>query len=169
MHMHQTPFPRAWPWFFEWKEVDFGCRDFLWFFTKTPIFFFFPKASLSSVQQIHLSLTKHLFGKAKLILGSLSTENILFCFGVLQWIKKHLWLITEQPKAIFSIFFLQILHHSKLKEFADHKFKFDENCWKFSILAENTGKRRNCSYRAISPFPTVFSKDLYCRHCLGKG
>ena len=25
-------------------------------------------------------------------------------------------------------------------------------------------KRRNCSLRAISPFPTVFSKRLYCRH-----
>ena len=23
---------------------------------------------------------------------------------------------------------------------------------------------RNCSSRAISPFPAVFSKDLYCRH-----
>ena len=23
---------------------------------------------------------------------------------------------------------------------------------------------RNCSLRAISPFPTMFSKDLYCRH-----
>ena len=39
---------------------------------------------------------------------------------------------------------------------------------------ENTvGKRRNCSLRAISPFPIVFSKDFYCRHvktraCLGK-
>ena len=34
-------------------------------------------------------------------------------------------------------------------------------------------KRRNCSLLAISPFPTEFSKDLYCRHvktraCLGK-
>ena len=33
---------------------------------------------------------------------------------------------------------------------------------------------RNCSLGAISPFPTVFSKELYCRHiktqaCLGKG
>ena len=33
-------------------------------------------------------------------------------------------------------------------------------------------KRRNCSLRAISSFPTVFSKDFYCRHvktraCLG--
>ena len=36
------------------------------------------------------------------------------------------------------------------------------------------GKRRNGSFRAISPFPSVFSKDLYCRlvktrACLGKG
>ena len=39
---------------------------------------------------------------------------------------------------------------------------------------KHCGKRRNCSLRAISPFPTVFSKDLYRRHvktrdCLGKG
>ena len=27
---------------------------------------------------------------------------------------------------------------------------------------KHCGKRRNCSLRAISPFPTVFSKDLYC-------
>ena len=29
---------------------------------------------------------------------------------------------------------------------------------------KHCGKWRNCSLRAISPFPTVFSKDLYCRH-----
>ena len=40
---------------------------------------------------------------------------------------------------------------------------------------KHCGKRRNCSLRAIFPFPTVFSKDLYCRQvktrvCLfGKG
>ena len=38
---------------------------------------------------------------------------------------------------------------------------------------KHCGKRRNCSLRAISPFTTVFSKDLFCRHvktraCLGK-
>ena len=38
---------------------------------------------------------------------------------------------------------------------------------------EHCGKKRPCSLRAISPFLTVFSKDLYCRHvktraCLGK-
>ena len=39
---------------------------------------------------------------------------------------------------------------------------------------KHCGKRRNCSYRAISPFPTVFSKDLPCisiktQACLRKG
>ena len=39
---------------------------------------------------------------------------------------------------------------------------------------KHCGKRRNCSLQAMSPFPTVFSTDLYCRHvktraCLGKG
>ena len=63
---------------------------------------------------------------------------------------------------------------SKLKEFADNKLKFDENGRKFSKWLENTEKRRNSLLRAISPFPTVFSKALYCRHvktraCLGKG
>ena len=45
----------------------------------------------------------------------------------------------------------------------------------FSKRGENTvrkGKFR--TLRAISPFPTAFSEDLYCRHvkirvCLGKG
>ena len=54
-------------------------------------------------------------------------------------------------------------------------FKFDEKGRKFSKWVENTvGKRRSCSLQAISPFPTVFSKDLNCRHvkaraCLEKG
>ena len=42
------------------------------------------------------------------------------------------------------------------------------------IGRKHCGKRRNCFLRAISPFPTVFSEDLYCTHiktkaCLGKG
>ena len=73
----------------------------------------------------------------------------------------------------------------QLKEFADDNFKFDKNDRKYNKRVENIvgkgeiarkhcGKRRNCSLRAISPFPTVFSKDLYSRHvktmaCLGKG
>ena len=51
-------------------------------------------------------------------------------------------------------------------------------CWKrqkvLQMGRKHCGKRRNCSLRAISPFPIVFSKDMYCRHvktraCLGKG
>ena len=63
----------------------------------------------------------------------------------------------------------QIMDSSKLKEFADGKLRFDENGGKFFKWVENTmGKG------AISPFPTVFSKDLQYRHvitwaCLGKG
>ena len=39
---------------------------------------------------------------------------------------------------------------------------------------KHCGKRSNCSLQAISPFPTVFSKELCFRHiktraCLGKG
>ena len=64
----------------------------------------------------------------------------------------------------------QILHFFKLKEFADDNFKFGE---KYSTRIESIG-RRNCWIREFSSFPTVFSKDLYCRHvktraCLGKG
>ena len=39
----------------------------------------------------------------------------------------------------------QILDPSKLKEFADDNFKFDQNDRKFSKPVEKTGKRRNCS------------------------
>ena len=70
---------------------------------------------------------------------------------------------------------MTILDFSKLKKFADDSFKFDENGRTvLQKCRKCCGKRRNCSLRAISPIPTVFSKDLYCRHvetraCLGKG
>ena len=51
------------------------------------------------------------------------------------------------------------------EEFAEDDFKFDENGREFSIWVENTvGKGRNCSFRAIYPFPTVFSREFFCRH-----
>ena len=69
----------------------------------------------------------------------------------------------------------QILDSSKLKEFADDNFKFDKK-WKKVIKTgrKHCGKRRNCSLRAISPFPTVFSEGLFPRgvkrcHCVGMG
>ena len=48
--------------------------------------------------------------------------------------------------------------------------------WKKVIQTgrKHCGKRRNCSLRAISPCPTVFSKGLFPRgikrcHCVGMG
>ena len=92
---------------------------------------------------------------------------------------------------------------SQLKEFADDNFKFDENGRKLSKWAssqakdtkvvhneqsgvsilglrrcqmgrKHCGKKGNCSLRAISPFPTVFSKGLFPRgvkrcHCVEMG
>ena len=58
--------------------------------------------------------------------------------------------------------------------FQNLKLNFDENGRKLSKRVENTGNRRNCSLRAISPFPTVFSKGLFPKgikrcHCVGMG
>ena len=46
--------------------------------------------------------------------------------------------------------------------------------WVKHCREENVRNQFCLLLRAISPFPTVFSKDLYCRHaktkaCLGKG
>ena len=68
-----------------------------------------------------------------------------------------------------------MLDSSKLKEIAEDNFELDENGIKLSKRVENTvGKGEIARYNAISPFPTVFSKDFYWRHvktraCLGKG
>ena len=68
----------------------------------------------------------------------------------------------------------QILDSSKLKEFADNNFEFDENGRKFSEQLENTvGKGEIAGYEQFLLYP-VFSKNLYCTHvktraCLGNG
>ena len=54
-------------------------------------------------------------------------------------------------------------------------FKLNENCGVCSKRVENTVvKREIARHKQFLLFPTVFSKDLYCRHvktrdCLGKG
>ena len=68
----------------------------------------------------------------------------------------------------------QILDSSKLKEFADDNFKFDENGRKLSEWVENTlGKGEIAPYEQFLLFP-VFSKGLFPRgvkrrHCVGTG
>ena len=68
----------------------------------------------------------------------------------------------------------QISDSSKLKEFADNNFKFDENGIKLSKREENTvGKGEIARYEQFYFFP-VFSKGLFPRgikrcHCVGMG
>ena len=67
----------------------------------------------------------------------------------------------------------KILDKSNMKQSADDNFKFDENSRKFSKRVENTVGKGEI-LRAISPFPTVFSKGLFPRgikrcHCVGMG
>ena len=63
----------------------------------------------------------------------------------------------------------------KTERVCRYNFIYDENDSKFSRRVEkHCWRRRNFSLQAISPFPTVFSKDLCSRHVkararLGKG
>ena len=54
-----------------------------------------------------------------------------------------------------------------MKEFTDNNFKFNENCRVIQMGRKQCEKRKNCSLRAISPFPTVFSKGLVPRGVKG--
>ena len=59
---------------------------------------------------------------------------------------------SSQPKG-------QILDSSKLKEFADDNFEFDENARKLSKSVENTlGKREIARYEQLLLFPQCFQK-----------
>ena len=53
----------------------------------------------------------------------------------------------------------QILDSSKLKEFTDHNFKFNENGRKYSKRVENTvGKGEIAYYKQFFLFPQCFQK-----------
>ena len=56
----------------------------------------------------------------------------------------------------------QILDSSKLKEFADNNFKFDENGRKLCIQVENTvGKGEIAHYEQFLLFPQCFQKACF--------
>ena len=69
----------------------------------------------------------------------------------------------------------QIVDSSKIERVCRRQFRIWRK-WQQVIQTgrKHCGKRRNCSLRAISPFPTVFSKGLFPRgvkrcHCVGMG
>ena len=60
----------------------------------------------------------------------------------------------------------QILDSSKLKEFADDNFKFDENGRKLSKRVENTvGKGEIARYEQFLLFPHCFQKACFPGAC----
>ena len=64
-------------------------------------------------------------------------------------------------------------YFSKLKQFADDNFEFDEDGRKFFKRVGNTVGEEEIVCDEQFPFFPVFSKDLYSRHvktrtCLGK-
>ena len=106
-----------------------------------------------------------------------SNNENLFLKGLKTFRKKRkCWVTAFTP-------FASILTHYQMTNFrlfqtegvCKRQFQIRQKWQKVIQMGrKHCGKRRNCSSRAISPFPTVFSKDLYCRHvktraCLGKG
>ena len=57
----------------------------------------------------------------------------------------------------------KILEFSNLKKFTYNNVESDENGRKLLQKDRKHCGKRNCSLRAISPLPTVFSKHLCCR------
>ena len=71
---------------------------------------------------------------------------------------------VEKEKMLVTSIFSFSLNVFIRQEFADDNFKFNKNDKVLKTGKKYCGKRRKCSLTAISPFPTVFSKDLYCKH-----
>ena len=74
--------------------------------------------------------------------------------------------LLEKVQLIYSAFYpitrRQILDSSKLKEFADDNFKFDENGRKLSKQVENTvGKGEIARYEQFLLFPRCFQKTCF--------
>ena len=70
--------------------------------------------------------------------------------------------VCQKKHSTLGLTISQILDSSKLKDFTDDNFRFDESGRKFSKWVENAvGKEENCSLGAVSPFPSLFSNDFY--------
>ena len=78
---------------------------------------------------------------------------------------------SDSKGVVYPITRRQILDSSKLKEFADDNFKFDENGRKLSKQVENTvGKGEIACYKQFLLFHSVFKRFVsQGRHCVGMG
>ena len=69
-------------------------------------------------------------------------------------------LAIEKTDLLNSLLNMSVLHSSNSAANKDMVSKYDK--WGYNYLTELKimWKRRNCSLRAISPFPTMFSKVM---------
>ena len=97
-------------------------------------------------------------------------NNVLIHVGFVECTSLWVWQVWNLTLSQSTTF-----RHFQTERVCRQKFQV---YWKWQKALQtgwkHCGKRRNCSLQAISPFPTTFSKDLYCRHvktraCLGKG
>ena len=122
----------------------------------------------------HNHLNTHTLEWIFLFVGKKGFNSLPHIFKFYQPNKKEIPEFEMTLREISFSTLYQTTNFGNLKEFADDNFKLDENGGKFSKLVEKHWEKENCLLRAISPFPTVFSNDLYCRQvktraCLGKG
>ena len=86
---------------------------------------------------------------------------------------QHRDALSPPPSPFFSEHRSHVFEISKQRhDFAiGHEFKYMFP--NYLATVKHCGKRTNCSFQAISPFPTVFSKELCYKHvktsdCMGK-
>ena len=140
------------------------------------------------------NLPLSLFGAMSGIFGMLRFQSVV----VVLWIILLGWLIDWHFQPVTYIVVANAYNHAFLKfvlqalqnlthyqktnfrlfqpeRVCRQQFQIWRKWRKLAKRVENTvRKRRNCSLRAISPFPTVFSKGLFPRgikrcHCVGMG
>ena len=116
------------------------------------------KVSLCSL--VVLSMQNYVTGK-----GCLMSFRFFFFYSQIKHFPVSLrlfkiYVVGQRPQTIISLFpKQQILDSSKLKEFGDNNFKFNENDKQFSKWVENNvGKGEIAHYEQFLLFPLCFQK-----------
>ena len=104
-------------------------------------------------------------------------SNLLLLANFLYVNTRHTSGDASNPSTVSGGLFLSLTTHFRLfRTKRGRRRQFQIWVKRRKVLqkfGKHCGKRRNCSFRSISPFPTVLLKGYYCRHvkiraCLGK-
>ena len=103
-------------------------------------------------------------------------ENIRVLVGLEKNREKSKQLKQNESMSFFDSICTQLCltHYQMTNSRLFQTKNFDENGRVIQTGRNHCGKRRNCSLRAISPFPTMFSRGLFPRgvkrcHCVRMG